>query len=59
MYNTTGDETDVYLNFSTDTIQLQYIYAPLNIFCCIWEVEGIKVCCNSPVHIPLMGKDSN
>lgn len=51
------DEADAYLNLAPETIQLQYIYVPLDIFCCILGVDGIiQVCCNGPVDITLVGK---
>lgn len=47
------------LNLVPEIIQLQYIYIPLNIFCCILIVDGtIQVSCNGPVDITLMGKKS-
>lgn len=59
MYDITGDEGVVYLNLVPEIIQLQYIYIPLNIFCCILIVDGtIQVSCNGPVDITLMGKKS-
>lgn len=51
------DEADAYLNLAPETIQLQYIYVPLDIFCCILGVDGIiQVCCNGHVDITSMGK---
>lgn len=57
MYDITGDEAGAYLNLAPETIQLQYIYVPLNIFYCILGGDGIvQVCCDGPVDTTFMGK---